>query len=254
MIASPQTVGNEIQKRIFALLESSATFISPKSPEFVSIHDDLDKLGKVDAARRSVLLIDLYALCGDREEAEYYLRNARKIHADPVDVALAQLTMLVNLGYYVESVPVLRYLSNPELGQLSQLLLNPPGNGAYRLLSEMLEQGLLMKLPNITESTENIAAVARVMDQWGDTDDDYARALEVAGTIMRERKLLHRDYIVSKAVENAPDGGSGFVKLSYSVAVDLDTAIEMTCEYADRLAASRKKIPASLIFEFEPEE
>lgn len=110
-----------------------------------------------------------------------------------------------------------------------------------------------MHLANIS-SGELFSAACRVMDSWGDTDQDYALALDIAGSIMRERKLFDQEHKKVQVVECPADGGLGYVRVKFDVNVDLDTAIDMTCEYAERLSRAPIKIPPSMIFEFEGKE
>lgn len=247
---SPQTIGNTIQEKITVLFQSTGKFLPENSIQITRIYDELNKLGKVDAARRSLLLVLMYTLCGNREQADYFLRNSKKLHFDHVQVELAQLTMLLSLGYFSESIPVLRRLANPTTGSLVKFLADPPG-GAFHILNSILDLAKTMNLANIPETSDLIPTIVRIMDQWGDTDDDYSNALDIAGTIMRERKLFFKDTLITIPVEAPLDGGFGYVKMSCHISVDIDTAIDMTCIYAERLASSHLKIPQSMVFEFE---
>jgi hypothetical protein len=248
---TPQTIGNSIQEKIHGLFDSITTYLPKDGMKITQLCRDLEKLGKVDAKNQSLLLVSLHTLCGDREQAEYYLRNSKKIHVAQVDIALAELTMLINLGYFSESIPVLRALVYPTSGSLTKFLSSPPGNGAFHILNSILDMAKTMNLANVAESSGAFATVVRIMDQWGDTDEDYSRVLDIAGAMLREKNLIYQDGMVTVPVETPPDGGFGYVKLSYRIAVDFDTAIDMTCKYAERLASSHLKIPQSMMFEFE---
>jgi hypothetical protein len=89
------------------------------------------------------------------------------------------------------------------------------------------------------------------MDSWGDTDAEYSAVLDIAGEILRERRLfLGKSGLTMEPVPAPLDGAPPYVKLAFCVFVDLETSIDMTCEFSERLARSRLKIPQSLIFEF----
>lgn len=251
MNPTPQTIATDIERRVHLLYNTELAYIPEDSPKFVRLHDDLDRLGRADARLRSLLLAKLFGLSGNREKVEYYLRNCASLHVHAVGIELTRLMMLLNLGYFSESIAVQKQLAAPDSGALGELLRSPPGNGAFHSMCSIIEQAHIMNLHNIATPTSDFAAAVRIMDQWGDTDEDYGHALDIAGEIMRERKLFHRDLLSTQPIEAPPDGSFGYVKLVYQVGVDVDTAIDMTCEYAERLAKSKLKIPQSMIFEFE---
>lgn len=250
--ASPATISQQIVKKLTDLLSLSHHHISVNSPKFTQLTDDLNKLGKVDAAHRSVLMSGLYSIAGDREQAEYYIRNSEKIHAKKIEIELARLTMLLILGYFSESIKVVELLGDPQLGQLSTFLHRPPSNGCFHLLKSFYDKATTMNLSNISGLPNEHAAAVRIMDSWGDTDIDYAKALDVAGSILRNRKLFYIERLFTNVVEAPRDGSSPYVKLAFKVDVDLETSIDMTCEYSEKLAGSGVKIPPSMIFEFLP--
>lgn len=247
----PATIESDIHDKLNAELLRSSGYMSAQSLAFTRLYDDLNVLGKVDGAARSVHMAVLYTICGDREQAEYYLNNAMRLHATHVDVELSRLIMLLNLGYFSESLPVMRALGQREIGGAPLIIVHPPSNGAAHTINSFFDQARDMNIQNLPIEPTGTRAAAEIMDQWGDTDEDYTFALDFAGEIMRERSLIFQEDIVTLPVPNPPDGSAGYVKLSFKVAVDLGTSIDMTCDYVDRLAKSGRKIPPSLIFEFE---
>ncbi|MCC6071477.1 hypothetical protein ACFSQU_18210 [Massilia sp. GCM10020059] len=247
----PATIANDLHVKLVSALVSSSHYLSTSSGAFVRFSDELDTLGKVDAVSRSLLLVLLYTMAGDRERCEYYLDNAQRLHADKDHVELARLTMLLNLGYFSEAIPFISMLRPPQFGLPTLLMLKPPCNGAFHTLTSLFDQAAKMNLLNGPTEPVSLRPATAIMDEWGDTDEDYAAALDIAGAIMREHRLVFVDDIQVETVLQPADGSPSYVKLCYQVDVDLDTSIELTLEYADRLAQSGKKIPPSLVFEFE---
>jgi hypothetical protein len=252
-MATPQqaTIADDIHHKLNGEFQRVHGFLSPTSAKFTRYMDDLNTLGKVDAASRSVLLVLLYTLCGDREQCEYYLNNAVRIHAPEGFVKSARVTMLMNLGYFSESLAEVATFDVVRHGLPDRLMAVPPCNGAFHTHKSLFEEAQRMNISNLPLMPDGVDAAAEIMDQWGDTDEEFAAALDFAGEIMRERNLIFEDNLVVEPVPFPPDGGVGYVKLRFKVAVDLDTSIDMTFDYNDRLARSGRKIPSSLVFEFE---
>lgn len=244
------TIGQEIHERLIQAIWDGTHYWSTSSRNFTSIVDDLDKLGKVDAAERSLLMILLYGLAGDREQAEYYARNAGRIFADPGEIKLCRMGVLVNLGYATEALHEMRKFDLREHGLPRYMMACPPGNGAFHTINAMFDLATEMNIMNLPDRA-SLPEVVEIMDSWGDTDDDYSAALDIAGKILREKRLFFKNNMVIDPVKVPADGGAGYVRLVYRVAVDFDTSLQMTSEYIDRLARSGHKIPPSLVFEFE---
>lgn len=252
MIAkAPATIANEIQARLVRLMEQSSTYLSPNNIALCRISDDLDKLGKVDAALRSVLLAWLNVVTGNREQVEYNLNNAQKLHATEVQIGLAKLTMLINFGYLSEALPLFEYFAKPDFAVVGLFLDKPPTNGACHAIAAVFERAKTMNLENRALHRPEFSAAAEIMDQWGDSDEDYSKALDIAGDIMRERNMFFKGEMVTVPVQAPRDGSLPYVKLVFNIHTDFDTAIDMTSEYSERLARSDRKIPPSMVFEFD---
>lgn len=252
-MATPQlaTIANDIHTRLNDEIMRTFEFMPTTGRKFTRYLDDLNTLGKVDAASRSVMLVLLYTLCGDRAQGDYYLDNATRIHAPAGFVKMARITMLLNLGYFSESVLEIETIDIVQHGLPDRLMAAQPSNGAFHTLNSLFERAQQMNISNLPSKPAGVDAAIQIMDEWGDTDAEYSQALDFAGEIMRERRLIFQENIVVEPVLHPADGSAGYLKLRFKVAVDLDTSIDMTMEYNERLARSGRKIPPSMIFEFE---
>lgn len=246
----PQTIANDINKTLSDLFLRSPQFLSKESTVFTELSDELDKLGKVDARQRSVLLSGLYALAGDRDKSEYYLDNSRRLHVDRNEIDLANVTMLYALGYFSEALPIVRELVEPQRGLIGAFL-SSPAPGAHHLMQDLHEKAKDMNLQNIVPFPEALRSAIEIMDYWGDTDEDYVAALDIAGEILRNHRLFSiGESVVTRAIKRPLDGSPPYNKVVMNLGVDSMKAVELTCEYIDRLADSGIKIPQSMSFEF----
>jgi hypothetical protein len=242
-------LGDDLAK----LYKDQTRFLRTNDAKFVDLSAKADKLGKVDGAARSLMLARLYGLTGDREQVDYYLANARKLHADRTDHDLAQITALLALGYFSEATPIIRECGDPQRNLLNLFLNKPPASGLLHLMVEFYLKAKEMNLTNVPDFPPQYRDAIQIMNSWGDTDDDYVAALNIAGTVMRTRELMMADKgVLIGPVPTPLDGGPPYVKLGYRVDVDLETSIDMTCEFSERLAQSGVKIPQSMVFEFLP--
>lgn len=244
------TIANDLQERIEGLIADATHYLSPFDRNLTRLKDELDVLGKADAGARSVLLSLIYGLCGDRVQCDYYLNNAERIHAPSEQIKLARITTLLNLGYSSEALDEMQRIDITEHGLPRRMMSNQPANGAFHTLDSLFERATRLQIPNLPDRT-SISPVVEIMDSWGDTDQDYCAALDIAGEILREHKLFFIGNAEATAVHMPSDGSAGYVKLVYKVAVDADTSMDMTLDYVDRIARSGRKIPPSLVFEFE---
>jgi hypothetical protein len=251
MTPIPATIAAALENDLDKLYLRLSRFIRTNDVEFINISAEADNLGKVDGAARSLILARLHALTGDRTQVDYYLANARKLHADKTQYDLAQITVLLALGYFSEATPVIRECGDPQRNLLNLFLNKPPASGLWHLLEAFYLKAKEMNLTNVPDFPAQHKTAIQIMDSWGDTDDDYAAVLDIAGKVMRDRKLMLADKGVILDPVLAPlDGGPPYVKLGYAADVDLETSIDMTCEFSERLAKSGIKIPQSMVFEF----
>lgn len=245
-----KTVANNIDTDIGLLIKVSTTYLSETDPSLMDILRELDKLSKVNAAKSSALRIRYAALVGDRELGEYWARNAEHLHAEKNDIQLGLLVLYSNLGYFSDCRGPLAHLTDPQVGIPSQMYNQMMGNGAFHLLMENYTKAKRMGIVNLPESVGYIPLAVEVMDAWNETDEDYVTALDLAGTIMRKRKLFVTSTGFMNKIVYPSDGGLPYCKITFTVAVDLETSIDMTCEYLEALSTSKQKIPQSMSFEF----
>lgn len=248
-----KTVANDLDDDLGALIEASTYYLSEMDPEVRAISRTLDNLAKVDAAKSSSLKIRYAALLGDREMGEYWARNAERLHAEKNDILVGLSVLYLNLGYYSECVGPMAQLTDPVGGIPTQIYKYPLGNGMFHLLAENHAKAKEMRVSNLPDLEEFISLSVAAMDAWNETDADYLSALDLAGEVMRRRRMFVSNQGFRNEVIVPVDGGLPYCKITFTVAVDLDTSIDMTCEYLEALSASQYKIPQSMSFEFESE-
>ncbi|SPD65475.1 protein of unknown function [Cupriavidus taiwanensis] len=182
----------------------------------------------------------------------YYVRNIERLNEWETHV-MTLCTVLINFGKFSESLEPFTRLIDPTRTLGSHLSVGV-ANGGYKRYVAALDQcqkAMAMDIHPVNEG--QIRAVADIMDANGDTDEDIARAMDFAGDILREHGYLYLG-VQHKVnpVREPVDGGHPYFGMRIAVAVSEDEAFEMTCDYAERLAQSKVKIPSSLVLSFEP--
>ena len=255
MTNKPETIINDLNEKIFKLSVDSKVYLSESSPQFLSLFDEATVLGKVNAAERLILLVRLYGLSCNRAKVEYYFRNAIMLHADEVRLNLAKITAFIMMGYYSETIALIDRCGDTDINQMNLFLNSPPVQRPLHLLDRFHKRATAMNLAHTPEFRPEIAQSIQIMDYWGDTDEDYSAVFDIAGEVLRSRKIvlpgIPADHYVCP-VPAPKNGGPPFLKCVFVAPVDLETSIDMTCEFCDKLAESGIKIPQSLIFEFIP--
>jgi hypothetical protein len=251
MILKLATTASDLHDKLHRIFSDNEKFLTRDNSEISQLTDEIDKLGKIDATSRSLLLVRLNTLLGDREQADYYLRNAKRLYASDDDYALAEFTMLIALGYISEALPVLKKCLEPSRN-LQNIFLNLPPPTGFHLLQSAYKHARELGMTNTPVELPYPESVTEIMDFWGDSDADYALMFDHIGTVLRAHGLLFgtKNFSVQPFPEPL-DGSAPYVKFSLSIEADFETAIDLTCEYMDHAAKSAAKIPPSMIFEFD---
>jgi hypothetical protein len=246
----PLTTSNFIQEKLNNLFSAQHFYVEPDDERLIEIKRDIDKLASKRADQSSTLRAKYAVLLGDRETADYWLRNAESLRGTKSDIELARLVVQVNLGYFSEALCTLQYVTNPENGIASIVMCKPFSASAFLLYDAMFDKAIAMKIANFPERPSFLSDVVQIMNFWGETDEDYNAVLDIAGDIMREQRVIMLESGFSAKVRRPRDGSPPTVKLTLGLQFDDDKCLDLTIDYTDRLARSNVKIPQSMTFEF----
>jgi hypothetical protein len=246
----PATIEDELIQSIGVLLAKTNVYANKDDEVVIELWRQADKLAKADAAAALEVKAKLAIVLGDIDQAQYYVRNLKLLKAHD-RYLLAAATVAINFGFFSESLPIYREMIDPERGDFS-LLDYGVANGAYRTHVAALDRAQLDLKMKVHPVHEQLARqVAAIMEENGDSDEDIARAMDLAGELLREHKLLFKGlHHLIKPVLDPSDGGHSYFSLQIALEVDEETAVDLTCDYVDRLAGANCKIPSSLVLSF----
>lgn len=230
-IAKPQELSVEILEhlRVFALSGGTHAFVSESKQ---TILDACDKLAKVNAIDASLLRANLYALTGEAETCEYWLRNAEKI-GGRAQAAGARGWFLLLLGNVSEAY---KYVEN-SIEQASS-----PGVVAIQLAACGLfrkAEALLLRTKAEIEPKlmDNITKACKFVEQLKISDEQICSVMDVTLGFLKEKGLIWLGIVPDFHFLPSSAGGP-IVSLTYSVDVQYADAAKLNAELVDRLVAS----------------
>lgn len=249
--ASAATIGESLDAEVGHFLLQTGRWRHKNDGEVQRLWAECERLARADAVLAMAIKSALCVTVGDYDEALYYVRNIRLNHSPLYASTLA--TVLVNFGHFSESLEIYRLLlTERELVQERYFLLGV-ANGAYSTYIEALEAYRKnMSLSSFFPAMEDeVRSAAAILAENGESEQLIARAMDVAGEVLRERSMMFYGlHHAVRAVPHPRDGGPAYFRVDIGVEVDDDTAFDMTCEYADRLAQSSTTIPVSMVLKF----
>lgn len=249
--ASAATIGESLDSEVGHFLLQTGRWRQKDDGEVQRLWAECEKLAKADAVMAMAIKAAICVTVGDYDEALYYARNIKLNHSSLYGSTLA--TVLINFGHFSESLEVYRQLLTvPEIVREEYFHLGV-ANGAYSTYIDALEAYRKnMSLSSFLPAVEDeVRAAAAILAENGESEQLIARAMDVAGEVLRERSMLFYGlHHAVRAVQHPRDGGPAYFRVDIGVEVDDDTAFDMTCEYADRLAQSSATIPVSMVLKF----
>jgi hypothetical protein len=247
--ASAATIGETVGRDVIGYLQRTKSYRQPDDGEFRRLWAECDKLARADAVGAMVLKANLSVAAGALDDALYYVRN---IKANRSGEYLPTLnTVLVNFGKFSESLPTYRDMMMEHVS--ANYLHLGVANGAYITYLEALDNARTkMQLDSIfPEAEESIRCVASILQSNEEDEGTIARAMDIAGEVLNDHRLLfHGLHHALRPVPHPFDGGPAYFGVEIGVSVDHDTALDLTCEYVERLSAANVTIPISMVLKF----
>jgi hypothetical protein len=223
--ASAATIGETVGRDVIGYLQRTKSYRQPDDGEFRRLWAECDKLARADAVGAMVLKANLSVAAGALDDALYYVRNIKANRS----------------GEYLPTLTSANYL---HLGV---------ANGAYITYLEALDNARTkMQLDSIfPEAEESIRCVASILQSNEEDEGTIARAMDIAGEVLNDHRLLfHGLHHALRPVPHPFDGGPAYFGVEIGVSVDHDTALDLTCEYVERLSAANVTIPISMVLKF----
>lgn len=205
--------------------------IDDKSISYQKWCREAENVMRVDAAMGSIVKAKLSEAHGDVVRADYWYDNFVKLTKNHSAIAVYQLVTYSNLGYGSKGLQVFREHVDISHGNIGETIWLAIGVGAFQYMNELIKQAQRGKLElpelNMALSQE----IAELMAASGTSDDTCAAVIDVAGEVLRKRRLFwlgdHAKFILDKH--------SNSVLMRFSVEASYKDASRMTMEAAEIL-------------------
>ena len=187
----PATIQTPIAEQIRAIIDRGF-ILSKDYPTIVQLWDECQKLIKVDAVAGYSELSYLAQLCGNIDDAVSYARNAVKLTTQRKELGLiTEMCVLGNLGYFARLAQLANERIKPETGWFGQYYTLLLASGQVRPLVDRYQDLPRMGIAQPANFPQAIVASRAVLDEAGISDVQIGHALDAAGQIMRDHKVIH---------------------------------------------------------------
>lgn len=225
--AAPATIENSLRERIDAVLIARTTFGSADDFEVKALLRDADKLARADAFGASLIKAEVYGLCGDRRQFEYWLANAAKIRRGS-EIFRSESVGLSNLGYFSEAAITFEGAMQPVHGQVGALFHIGLINCCFKSMVNAAEYAKQAGIELDADLVELARKADYVLGRVGVSEDQVRRVTDVAGEVLREHNLLwHGAGPLIRMFSD--DEGAGMLFQLYVVTTD-EKAAQLTDE------------------------
>lgn len=189
---------------------------------FASLMRECERLQKSDVVRASLFKALLYSGIGDTEEMKRWFANAERNGAAD-QVLVERLRHSVNHGHATQALNMApQAFARRGLHTLMSIADMVAAIGAFNTIVQAVgtsqERGEVLRMTPLLDVAKR---GAQVMAQLGVSDADIAAMLDVAGEMLRERKLLWQNNCIDLSVLDASQGGPA---LSLAYRIDLSPA------------------------------
>jgi len=163
---------------------------------------------------------------------EEAIAKARKADAEVAQILTTQAVCYANLGFASKALSAFRRVVDIQNMNVTVGIHTGVACGAFQRIEELANQAELAKMDlSGIKNLPKWRAAAAAMSHQGVTDDEYARVVDLAGEVIRSRKLLWQD----KAPGVVANGLDCPVVLTMRVDVTPTEAAQMSLEFADKM-------------------
>lgn len=232
----PQTVAESLWSRITALLEEAVHTDRVNSFLFNGLLRDCDRLSKTDVIHASLYRGALYSVVGKDEDAEYQFDNV-EANGEHFLASAWRMAFFSNRGYAKRVMAMADQVLN-QRGSISfaELMRPVASMGGFQAICRAVDaatqrQEVLVGMTNLLEKSRRACAV---MNTLKITDEDVSAAVDVAGEIIREQRLVWKHQTPDiEAFDEDCDFRS--LMLQFRLGVTPQKASELTFELIGRL-------------------
>ena len=233
--AMAATKGSELNDQISVLVTTASGYVSADNFVIRRLGAEVEKLATTSAAEASLCRAMLAMAQGDWPGTERWCANAYRLGA-AVDAMGIEFIARCNLGYFSQAASIYADLTKPRWGVISKYLTHGSICGAFcdviagaQACSEFKIELGDSHLRAVEVAMKAHAVVARL----GVSEQDVQAMLDVAGEVLRERRVFWLGPNPQVAVLDNEDGAGLLYQME--VAVDAQQASALSDEVVMRM-------------------
>lgn len=237
----PATISNDLLDQLGVWLDAASLYLEPDSFQFKLFMRSVDKLSVANPVQGSIAKAILLHITGDREQAYYWLDNARTLGAGTL--AEAYVVVSTNLGYFSEAAEILDGEELPmtlQFGSMSLLC------GCFQSASKRLALESDDRAGSTRQSDTDLATRCSVsLNHIGVNEAHVQAMLDIVGSVLRSHKMFFADR--RPLIRPIHDG----ILYQMHVPVNATVSDQMTDEVLTRMVEQDLDAPG-LAFSFIP--
>lgn len=235
--AVPLSLQQDLTQRANELLRNVKRLGDIPVFELRRLMSDLDRLAAVDRVTADDIRSTLYLLSGQDDAAEACIRNIERL-GSPGIAAFRRLVHSINLLKSAESRESISKCFDVGFPSLVNVIESGMSVGAFSLVNSLIDQAQQRNLV-IVDAVAQIAKTrlgAAVLNKLSITDEQIGKVIDVAGDMLRSRKLVWLNDMPDIRISGDISATPG-VLMAYRVDVSPSEAADMTCELVERQIA-----------------
>lgn len=232
-MAAPLPATEELNAKLARLVYETRSFLPAGAWSLKLLLAEADKLTRADAAAGSLAKAMVMSLTGSLGDALYWVKNARNFTSD-FGPDGTEMVIKANLHHFSEAAVLFdRICEESDAIALLNLQFGPL-LGCFRTTMEVADRANAKGIPVEAQdeadiSREVVAALSRLQI----AESDVRAMLDVAGEVMRERRLFTVG--TSPMIDVHMDGDGASILIQYIVDVPIEDAVDMSWDVVERL-------------------
>ncbi|PWK38988.1 hypothetical protein [Cupriavidus plantarum] len=242
MKALPLTKANEILAATNQLSQAGGAFVGTDTLEWRKLKREAEKIVHADPSVGWSVYAAVMTLAGDIEETNRALRAALPFAIADPSIIEDYMVSKIALGFFSDALELGKERSSPEYGRFTQRCSELIVAGGFRTVAAHLLRAAEIGLDVRGLDVGHVPIAARLMAEAGLDDEDVAKHLDLAGEVLRNRRLKWSGHPC--LCVHGVDGLFKAVTYVLSVRQSRDEVFEMNCELADaEVRANVKRHP-----------
>jgi hypothetical protein len=247
---APLPNSEQVFQEIGAVLRRATRYVSSDDWDIRRLNKLAEQLVNADEVEGYNALATLWQLTGDRQKALTYIDKSIRHSSNPGFYVSGKIAILTNLGFFGEALSYFKGWAAPEKGNMTNTWRRGYLCGAFRTMNSYLPKARKMGFDLGGLDIDTAMRAANVMEKAGVTDDEVAKVLDAAGSVLRSQKLFFvGDGLRVKVFDGEEDA---FVEFMFDLEGTSQHVHSLYQQFVDQVTANVPVVPSVLTVSFQP--